>query len=1023
MVSSKFDSITAAARPPTPPKDHVEIDNDINEALELLQDHYGTQEVLRKAVAAQTLLNTPRHSPSSDPPSSLTSTARKKRVNFELQTACAIPQSSGHVISQPWTPRDSSPLRPLPQTRTSRPLKSILKSTDVLSTPPPGTEDSLPPTQTFAEMLETQVKLLAQGERPSKLDAYLTLQAAMQAQDNVPDVHALANKMGLLAQFIRRDMQAISISGSGLDTQLVSQALKLLMALFRIPEIKTAMDDDFGSFVLDRCIAVTTDKDMPKVIINTHLAVLMQQSFRKALMTQPRVEQILDMLDGVQEYVSGYSVLAYRIRIYRKLIQLRPDLMPKFTERWFKHTLNGMLSSNKEIRPSALEMALTAARTFGNDRNVSKGILAILNREKHEGQSFGKRFADQLELSLKTDAASLVPQVWAAVTALLRDSFTETGGFIAVHPWLQVLQKCLDHESEGVRLQANVAAAFLVYSVNLTDAKLEKWYGLLPGLFMYQVKDTSKKPEVSSATNGYLTLLYYGFRPNCSPEHYSRSWKAFVVDFWTLLINPSPHLPARAACRTVKALLEGSGKPWDELRALDYKVTRMIEVTELPMLDPKWVRKNLASILQFVESLLECVAWTPGATMEAAQGMWNQLLESLVKAGSNEVMATTETRDAIAHVVNMLHSMWQRHTELISVTSQKADSWAGKFCFLIETIVQKLGALQFTDKCLTRNGKDKFEVAPTPSNRGRHTGPRMSPLLYFLELLILRSEGKLPDPVRLRAVQLILQPCLEIQNTRLARLELLRDCAEAVKTSASGPVTSQFWDNIASLTKYCLEASPSDPNERATQPLGKQYEAVVEILTIGSDRLLNSGPGSDLLRAFIATVRRETNEGAVVLAVIEKVSANIIAPPISAAEMAGKITFASILLENLPSTISRRIVEQGRQMLYPSSPAASRMQEYDPYHHLYSSVVGLGRRAYDDLSVDFIADKCKLLSALATSVRKTPISLLALYLRKMQVLINYWIEDPEKKLRHSMPVYKPVRAEVRSLSLSVIAIG
>src|SRR5690242_950925 len=131
----------------------------------------------------------------------------------------------------------------------------------------------------------------------------------------------------------------------------------------------------------------------------------------------------------------------------------------------------------------------------------------------------------------------------------------------------------------------------------------------------------------------------------------------------------------------------------------------------------------------------------------------------------------------MAHIVNLLRRVWDRHTAQLALPQHKEDSWADKFCFLIESVVQKLGALQFVDRCLTRNSRDEFEVASTPSLRSRLNGARISPLLYFIDLLMNQSEGRLSDAVRLRAIRLVVEPGFNAQNTRLGKLELLQDCA------------------------------------------------------------------------------------------------------------------------------------------------------------------------------------------------------------------------------------------------------
>lgn len=1008
MVFSKFDSLSV--RPPTPPKDLDNAEQEVDETLLFLSDPFGEKPVQPRVTAAKTLLNTPRQSPSSDI-SVPSSSASRKRVNFEIQT-CA--KASAKAIAKSCTPSRSSPLRPLPQTRVSFPLKSILKPSEGTPTPPPAEEGAAAHKfKTFAEMLESIVKLLASTERPSRIDAYHTLQRTMQAYDKIPDSQALKHKMSLLTQFIRRDVQSVSPTGTGLDSQLIAQALKLLMALFRIPDLISAMDDEFCSFIVDRVITVANDSSMPKSIVNTHLAVFMQQSFRPRTMTTARVEKVMDVLDTIQERVSGFSVQAYRIRIYRKLIQQRPDIMIKHTERWFKHTVKALVSGQKDINQSALDTALVAAKTIGHDRHVAKSVLVVLNRVRNDGETLARVMAQELERMLTGDNAALVPQIWSAITGLLRDSM-QGHLFSAMKDWLLVFEKCLSSDKDLVKVHVNVAFCFLLYAVNPSANTSESWANMFLKIPLHQLQRRTppKKAEGEAIMSGYVTLLYYALRPTAPAEQLDRYWKEFVTGFWTQLIQSRKH-QAVVACGVVSALLNGSRRPWNEHRALDLRPQFMTQLGELPLPDPKWVRKSLSLVLQLVERLLEVTPWSENEQQAdvAIKSMWSALLDALVEASSKEVMASSETKDAIAHIVNMLRRMWDTHTAELATPQHKEDLWASKFCYLVETVVQKLGASRFADKCLMRNGDNDFEVASTPSHRSRQQGARTSPLLYFIDLLINQSEGKLSDSVRLRVMKLIVEPSFSIQNTRLTQLELLRDCAATVDGSLKASAALNFWAQLASLLETSIANSNTDPSDRVTRSLGKEYEIIIDLLALGSSFMLNRPRGHEVLTAFIATVRSEAGDGAVILAVIEKISERILLR-IPEDDRASGLSFASILLRNLPKQMNRRILDQGRQNLWPSSPATGRTSDFDPYNYLYGAIVAVGSAAYEHFSNEKIEPIKAFLSGLGASVEQCSTSHLAVYLRKTQQLIRLWVEDPEKKMQSKDQSLKLLHREV-----------
>jgi hypothetical protein len=1019
MVFSKFDSLSA--RPPTPPLPEPAPDDD-DETLQFLEDPFGEKPVLPRIIATtKSLLNTPEQSPSSDISIPSSSASRQKRVNFELQL-CSSPQKK--AVARNWTPARSSPLRPLPQTRVSKPLKSILKPSDETATPPP-TDDGAAAHKfkTFAEMLESVVKLLASAERPSRMDAYHSLQRTMQAYDKIPDDQALKQKMSLLCQFIRRDIQAPSPAGTGLDSQLIVQSLKLLMALFRISDAASSMDDDFCAFIVDRTIQVAADKAMPKAVVNTHLATLMQQNFKPKVMTLARVESIMDVLETIHERIGGYSVQAYRIRIFRKLMQQRPDVIVKHTERWFKHTLKAFMAGQKDINQSALDIALTAAKTIGHDRHVAKSCLAVLNRVRNDGDPIAKVFTKELERMLGGDNAVLVPQIWSAVTVLLRESL-QSNLFSSLKEWLEVLQKCIASTKDVVRVQTNVAFCFLVYSVNLSHDTSEGWTKMFLKIPLHQLQRRvpAKKDERNAVSSGYLTLLYYSLRPTASYDQLDRYWNDFVAGFWIKLLHTPGSLHAFAACRIVSALLDGSRKTWNEQRALDQRPQFMVQRGELPLLDPKWVRRSLSTVLRFVEILLDATPWPEkGQEDEPVKTMWLAVLGSLVEASSKEVMASTETKDAMAHIVNLLRRVWDSHSAQLAVSQQKEDAWTDKFCFLVETVVQKLGASHFTDKFLTQNDAKDFEVASTPSHRSRQHGTRSSPLLYFVDILVNQSEGKLPDTVRLRAMKLILEPCFNAQNTRLGRLEFLRDCASAVDATTKSSVVSNFWAHVAALLQISLLNQKSESSEQGSRHLGQDYDTVVGLLEQGSYFFLSGATGQDILSSFIDTVRKEAGESALILAVIEKVSERVLKQTADD-DRTSCLPFTSTLLRNLPKQTSRRSLEQCRQLLWPSSPALGRQSDFDPYNHIYAVILSVGSAAYQSLGNDNHESTREFLASLATSITDCTTSHLAVYLRKTQDVIQTWVEDAGRKMQSSGNYLKALHREVHKLGPWMIAI-
>jgi hypothetical protein len=114
----------------------------------------------------------------------------------------------------------------------------------------------------------------------------------------------------------------------------------------------------------------------------------------------------------------------------------------------------------------------------------------------------------------------------------------------------------------------------------------------------------------------------------------------------------------------------------------------------------------------------------------------------------------------------------------------------------------------------------------------------------------------------------------------------------------------------------------------------------------------------------------------------------------------------------LPQTINRRQLEQGRKALWSASPVPPRVHDFDPYNHLYKVIVALSTSSYENLNFIESLNLKEFISSLARSIQNCPISLLGLYLRKIQNGIAFWIEDLERKLqakeRRTLDIYHEV---------------
>ncbi|GME29272.1 Telomere length regulator protein [Neofusicoccum parvum] len=400
-----FESLPA--RPPTPPREADKyVDADIDDAIQFLSDSFEVEDAASHAPANPELVfvNTPpRQSPASSAEHA-NGSGRRKKVDFSPWTDYH-PSPNELLASRRGLP--GSPLRPLPQPRDPRTLKSILKAHD-----PPVTQPSTPTpgqpanaTDDFAVMLETLVKQLAGKSRPHKLDSYTTLYNVLKTYEGKPDAKALAEKMGLLAQFIRRDITAINSQTGGFDAQLALQAVKLLVALMELGPVAECIPEELRAFFLDKAIEVFGDTTAPKQWVNHVLHAFSQQRFRRT-MTPDRANRAITALKDIEDRVSGNNVIICRMLAYQKLLNQVQLVMITRASDWIPHIFHGLLSSHNEIRIRAVELGTVAGISIGDDAHVSRVAMEILAKKINDGRTYGDYFTDQLMAMLSKDEKS-----------------------------------------------------------------------------------------------------------------------------------------------------------------------------------------------------------------------------------------------------------------------------------------------------------------------------------------------------------------------------------------------------------------------------------------------------------------------------------------------------------------------------------------------------------------------------------------------------------------------------------------
>lgn len=981
---------TLPTRPPTPPKESI-----INKTSKPLNDAGLVTSITHRAA-----LDTPDESPSSSA-DYFTNNSDKtlKRVGFSPWNKYHQPLSSSKRVASP-----DGIIKPLPPSKEPKSLKSILKPFDrPIPTDPSGTIHQ-GPADNFPAMLDSVTQQLAGTSRGSRLDAYMTLIGCLKAYENVPDPQAMADKMDLLAQFIRRDFCAQVPETGNVDSTLATQALKLLTIFLWTPSLADLLPDDFRASIVDKSILMLEDHDMPKMIVNHYMHLMATQKFRSKTMTHDRVNRLLTALDKVTDHIKGNGVIGQRLMIYQRLLTQTGSLMITRVEDWIDHLFSGMLSSMKDVRARAIAFGIEAGLAFGTTPSVSRAVMDVFNREPPNGKKFADFISKRLNSMVNSkEEGAHVPQVWSVVVLFLRSRRHQLEHWEYMKTWLFIIQRCFNSSDAQVKFQAHVAWNRLIFAIcpdtSTSPAMVTTLRQPIVSQLERKLSDRHAKSTKQITYASYCALLYYALRPSATHAQLDCFWDTYVS---RLLPNCflSNEADTDYVCRVLTALF-GNTQPsvWHENRANE---NGPIKPDELPRLDPKWTRLRAATVLKVFETILGSASWQEEDEREARiMQAWRSFVRAIADAGNKEVKVSMESMSAIAHILRVIKCFWaQRHTHSGPDTTSDVPVYLYRIRLLINATMDCLGPIPFTEKRLLQSSQDSFEAAETPSSRSaRHNGVLRSPVVCLVDFLRSSAEAgpQAVDAYRKIATAL-LQASLAIASSRRSQLKALRDWMHLISPDDTSSLRSNIviWQSIAECSSASL-TSGSMPENAVNSPslVGHEYRDVVKVLEVGvklqSEE--NASAWESLHRVLHHQVRNEIGNGATTLAVTEPLAGMIRLEKLEHDNIGFLLSCAASVVEHVLWPENRQVVEHARKHLWGPAPMAHKSLSFDPFDHLYTMVDLFLNDAYTNFSSLARTAITRLIAAVTSLISSCPLSLRAVLLKRTQKALAVWIED------------------------------
>ena len=929
-----------------------------------------------------------------------------------------------------------SPEKHAPSSAERKPAKSILKRSNGIILYESDSRLLAPHThQDFASMLESICQQLAASDRGAKVDSYQSLCGAIKASEVVPDLGALKNKMGLLLQFIQRDLFAKGTNGLP-DTALTNEALMTLASFLHNASVAELLHDDFALNLIEHAIKTFQDPGMSKEMVKKLMFVVAKQDFSPRIMTNERVTRLMRALAQIEEHISGKSITSQLLQIYRKLIRQSKACITA-NPQWLEYLFSCFQSDLHETRSNAIALGMDCATFLERDFKISSAVVELLEAEI-QGHAYLELVSKNLRKFIKDPSKSdQVPQIWTVIVLFLGARPKQLEQWKYLHVLVQIIQDCFNCSDSKTKIQANIAWTRLVYAFRLDDKTSPKWIENLCNPLKRQLlrKDLRKPSYVRlrKATMGNLqNLIYYFLKPIPTHQRLDLFWdecisklvgEALVPENLTISLADA-RVDMIDACLLLTGLLDSStSKQWDERRALQ---DGLVEAKELPTLDPKWVRKSSSRIMPLMQRLIERMYGEFSSPSSPIHQLWTTYLKSIATASLKDIKTHIDTMSFFARLFEMLYCIWQKGPDGLKDSLGNTDEadFLSSFEAILSTTQQCLGVMPFTEREILMRNPGVFCAISTPSHRPRESyGEARTPLQHLVMLFTLPSLG---FPCNTVGFTLTITNILARFLPERSRKERLADLKRLLQVlpSTCGEASIRVWRVLAHFAKVNLviKDKSQDTGSSNEEPLGAEYRDYLLFLQKGIDMspLCPVDGWDDVYTDIAICAVRDADVSGCALTVMEPLSQTL-AVKLSSADSpfdVASLAYFNLIVERADYPKDPQALEAARKRLWGFSNNDKRSA--DPYIHLYAYICLCLRKAYSTFDEAEVASYVEMISAVHGLISRCPNALSIATLNALQDGMVLWIHDVDAKIKGGQSALKSAVSRVSEECICVL---
>lgn len=710
----------------------------------------------------------------------------------------------------------------------------------------------------------------------AKLDAYMHFFGVLRTYEGVPTLQEVSEKLGVITDYMRKDVTRDLENAAPVDINLVCQALKLSAALIWHTEISRQLSDDFRAFLVDHSIDRLHDAKVPKSVLIHCMSILSSQNFGSKIMNNARLTRLLNGLRDISDRVNGNGIVSQRLCIYHRLLEQFRSFFISQAALWMEHLISGLLHPVKDTRIKSISLGSQLSKIAGPNATLSKTIREIFDKPLGKSKKLVSEICERMSrMMASTDTSSHVPQIWTVIVSLLRSRALNIDQWEHFREWVLVLQKCFNCSDAAIKAQAILGWNRFVVVVGPNEATNPSVIKMLskPIFSQFERKKQEKNGTYPNqlAVSSYFNLLYFSFHPTATHSFLDTVWQDYIASPSSTIFSSNSTLSNHVAHALSYMLWSSHTRVWTE--ATISQCTKF-DPSFLPALECKWTRSRITSVLKVFENLFKSAPWTDGQPGQSyIANAWGSLSNALSYASSKEITPTPESMQAVAAVLGLLQRLWKSGPSSLNAAGNY-DTFFERFCFLSTKIISDLGSIPFTEKLLLKTSDETFQTATTPTHRGQRGDSNINtPIVHLLRLVSDISGVNEPTQSYLDLVNGTLEAFCDGKETRGSRLDLLCQCvdlhpSETNSHSAQHKFDQVVWECTAQFAMdalYRLKESNRAPSPR-------DYESVVKILSAGLKFADVSQFWGQLLGSFAHATRTEKDDQAIKTMVLEPVA-------------------------------------------------------------------------------------------------------------------------------------------------------